>query len=300
MNRRVAYLLIVLALTAFLGVQAALAQNNANPQAVVSVELAVLRDAPSNAGNFVASLPQSTQVTLLDVDNSGRWFQVETADGKLGWGQTLHFAPLSRARALRTLVLFEAPNDNINYVTGVEGNAQVLILQTDETGAWTRVLAPDGQSGWTETALLRFDYGLVTREGTVLLNWPDHERGVQLATLNALTPVFIEDVLGDWVRVRTSNGQSGWAEASAFNTTNTVTLGVVTLVEGEGAILRAGPAIDTTPQGTLGNGAIVQIAGRSSDNRWLMVATGSGQIAWISSGLVTFEGGLGSLVVLTP
>ncbi len=300
MNRRVAYLLIVLALAALLGVQAALAQNNANPQAVVSVELAVLRDAPSNAGNFVASLPQSTQVTLLDVDNSGRWFQVETADGKLGWGHTLHFAPLSRARALRTLVLFEAPNDNINYVTGVEENAQVLILQTDETGAWTRVLAPDGQSGWTETALLRFDYGLVTREGTALLNWPDHERGVQLATLNALTPVFIEDMLGNWVRVRTSSGQSGWAEASAFNATNTVTLGVVTLVEGEGAILRAGPAIDATPQGTLGNGAIVQIAGRSTDNRWLMVATGSGQIAWISSGLVTFEGGLGSLVVLTP
>ncbi len=302
-NRR-NVLLIVVAVLVVVGAQVAAAQNLAMPQAVVSVRLTVLRDAPSHAGGFVAALPESAQVALLGVDGTGSWFQVETPDGVQAWGRALHFAPLSRARAVRTLVLFEAPADNINYVVGVEADTELLILGTDESGEWTQVLSPDGETGWTETALLRFDYGIARESNITLYNWPDSDSAQVTATLEAMTPVYIEDALagGDWIRVRTGTGQSGWAFGAQFSRTDHITPGLVSLTQSENANLRALPAIDAPSTGAITSGQEVWVVGRDQTGGWLLIVPANGQLSWIASGLVDLLGGAGvdALPVLTP
>lgn len=304
MNRRKLLLIVIVVVVAVLGVQFVAAQGANMPQAVVSVERTVLRDAPSHAGAFVAALSESTQVTLLEIDSSGMWFEIETAEGVQGWGRALHYTPLSRARVTRTLVVFEAPNDQLNYVTGVDAGSEVLILQTDETGEWSRVLAPDGQTGWTETALLRFDYGVATADNIVLYNWPDATFGQEAGRLSAMTPVFIKDILADgrWIRVTAGTGETGWADISQFLRTETAARGVVELTDSEMANLRTLPAIDAISAGTVPNAAEVWVAGRDSEGRWYLISTSTGQLAWISSGLIDFLPGEdgGSLAVLVP
>jgi len=189
-------------------------------------------------------------------------------------------------------------------VTGIDENGEVLILQTDETGEWSRVLAPDGQTGWTETQLLRFDYGVAAENNITLYNWPDSTAGQETATLAAMTPVFIKDTLADgrWIRVTTGIGETGWATIGQFIRTDQVARGVVELADSEMANLRTLPAIDAISGGTVPNGAEVWVAGRDAAGRWLLISTSAGRLAWISSGLIEFEPGvgLGSLAVLAP
>ena len=304
MKQRNVLLIVSIISAIVLGAPMVAAQDTNVPQAVVNVERTVLRDAPSHAGGFVTALSESMQVALRDIDTSGGWFQVETADGMLGWGRALHFTPLSRARTVRTLVLFEAPDDPINYVTGVEENAEVLILQTDETGEWSRVLAPDGQTGWMETRLLRFDYGVAAENNVVLYNWPDSSSGLPTATLSQMTPVFVKDTLpgGRWIRVQSGAGEAGWAPINQFVRTDQAVRGVIALSGSEMANLRSLPAIDAQSPGTIANGEEVWVAGRDANGRWLLVSSARGQLAWISSGLVELEPGvgIGSLAILVP
>lgn len=47
----------------------------------------VLRAAAARKSNRVALLPRGTQVTVVDssATDAGRWYQVKTPDGKVGW-----------------------------------------------------------------------------------------------------------------------------------------------------------------------------------------------------------------------
>lgn len=299
MNRRNFLLTITLILITSVAVPVVMAQSGNVPQALVNVQVTVLRDAPSHAAGYVESLAEGSRVSLLNIDDSNRWFEVETADGTQGWGRALHFSNMSRARTIRTLTLFESPNDNINFVTSVQTDEQVLILGTNDTGNWSNVLTLGGLTGWTETILLRSDYGIANIDGVALRTWPGGSAD-EVATLDAFTPVIVEDTLDDdWARVR-AGSMSGWASTSEINVYTSVTIGQVILTQSEGANLRELPAADAASMAYVANGETILIVGRTEDGRWLLAATGSGNLAWISNGLVTYTGGVGSLDVVAP
>lgn len=298
MNHR-RLLLITFALLLALAALPALAQESAAPQAIVDVTLAVLRDTPSHAGGFVGALPQGTQVTLLGPDDSGRWLQIEAPDGTQGWGRSTHLAPLNQAKTLRTLTLFEAPEDNLNFVTSVQENERVLILETNESGTWTRIMAPDGAAGWTESVLLYPDYGLTSTD-VVGRSWPEEEAS-EVFSLTSSTPVLVEDHLETgWLRIRTNEGATGWVEGQGINVYSEVVTGQVVITESNAANIRELPAADSRSLGLVENGETLLIAGRTPDNTWLLIQTDSRTIAWISQGLVEVPGGVNALPVAQP
>jgi hypothetical protein len=134
---------------------------------------------------------------------------------------------VNRGRVLRTLLLFEAPTDQLNYVVQIEADTPVLVLQEDAENAAVRVLTPDGDTGWTEAGLVRADYGVTQEDEVTLYNWPDARKGQITGTLTINAPVFVKDTLDGWYRVESTDGTTGWAPADAFAMSDTIAQGYI-------------------------------------------------------------------------
>jgi len=335
MNSRALYLLgvILLAITVLLPVSSALGQGGDETASVITFR-APLHAGPSAPSETVVILPRGTLLSVLGMDESLTWVQVETDDGQTGWVNTDH---------LRLNGPYIPPADGFTY-TAVDG-------RPDD---WERFLRPyadevGDSSGTVDITAVRsflndrYLYVLVELQGDpdnvdlLLLDIVTNNQGVYatyqyaLPRLRAGTVFVISEEAGQ------ARGAAGVVTArdtalelrmplELLDNPPALNLVAVRIEEGEtvtdelAAVMPAVVTLETEPPL---NGAIVDfrvnfratprdgrvltvlepgtmftLTGRTADGEWLRVRREDASQGWVSAQYVQSEVDFNSLPVV--
>ncbi|NLX10513.1 MAG: SH3 domain-containing protein [Chloroflexi bacterium] len=145
--------IVVLAL--LVGMNIAFAQGGAQLQAVTTGAASLYAE-PSAAGEAVAELPASTELTVLSATANGAWLEVEAADGSAGFVAVedvavLDLLPLAAQGVIVSdqagAGLYAQPNFSADFVGSLtQGDTATILAQS---GEWAYVETGDGTRAWT-------------------------------------------------------------------------------------------------------------------------------------------------------
>lgn len=151
---------------------------NKNFRGLATLSVINLRKEPDHSSELVSQVVMGTPVQILKTD--GSWLLVRTPERYISWTESSSVRTVSEAEMDEwknaDRVVYEKNSGWIfsNIAgTGIIGDlvAGCILARTGESGAFSRVMLPDGREGFTETASLvpfgQFRSNTPTEEGVI-------------------------------------------------------------------------------------------------------------------------------------
>lgn len=186
---------------------------------------------------IVATIPKDTQVKILDT--LGNWYKVRLANGVVGWcsAQYLKISDTIIEETIKPIVppisvfpsTVEVTASSLNVRTGARVDRPLICKLTkgtkvtalSELNGWYKVRLADQTIGWVSgeyVALSSTSSGSATfpRTATVTATALNMRVGARtdralITTLKKGTKVTLLDSLGEWYKLKLSDGRVGWA-----------------------------------------------------------------------------------------
>lgn len=228
MKKRLLIVLLVLALSAVMGLNMVSAQGGTELKAVALATASVYAD-PSAAGEPVGEVAAYSEVTVVSVDASGAW--LETPDGYV---MADAFAVLNlpllapkvmvATNSAGSTALYAEPSFASEFIGGLADGKVASVLGAD--GEWAYIVTDDGQKGWSIASA----WDAFPAEGymafVTLGNNPElgifaeAQIGSDLVTTlpDGAAAYVLAAVDDQWVEVMTLDGQMGYAIVDNFAT----------------------------------------------------------------------------------
>jgi murein DD-endopeptidase MepM/ murein hydrolase activator NlpD len=217
------------------------APTAANSVGTVAVAIANLRAGPGTTFTRIDRLRAGTVVTLLE--QSTDWFRVQTPGGGVGWiaQELLSVDPTTASGVVTAKSVPAKPgmatirNVGVNLRSGPSTQHRVLGKLSQGTNvevlgseaSWSQIKTTRGTTGWVRSDFLSASGGatpaifapaaVAANEmvGTVNGNRTNLRQGPgtafpSLSKLGAKTRLTLVARHGDWYKVQTANGTSGW------------------------------------------------------------------------------------------
>jgi len=187
--------------------------------------------------DIVAKVSLGTKVTILDVLNG--WYKVKLANGTVGWASSEYITASSTTTSgsntntnSNTTVSYPANGTvtatTLNIRAGARTDRAVVATVTkgtkvtvlDKLNDWYKVKLSNGTVGWASSAYVSLGGSATTnkfpRTATVTATSLNIRAGARVerplvTTVKKGTKVTLLDSLGDWYKVKLSNGKVGWA-----------------------------------------------------------------------------------------
>lgn len=205
-------------------------------QLVVEAAVVNLRTGPGISYNVDQQLPQGTQLTILEEKNN--WYKVSLADGSKGWianwliGNTTASPNTNIAATVKadnTKLRKTGSSDGEVTQTLTKGTSVTITLQQDN---WSQVQVDD-QEGWIKSSELTITTSpttdstattdssattasdqqtqtIYTRETSTNVRADASVNSDIVTTLEQGIGVKVLETSGDWFKIETPDGQTGW------------------------------------------------------------------------------------------
>lgn len=156
-----------------------------------------------------------------------------------------------------------------------------VVMAVDEGNAWTRVILPDGKSGWVSSqytkAYLPPRYAIVDTNLLNARSGPGTNHAI-VTQLSRNTAVAVLQEQNTWLRVILPNGDQGWlagwlTQSADFRSYVSVTASLLNL--------RGGPGTGFSVTGQLPKGELLAVL--AEEGSWLRVARLNGTLGWVSA-----------------
>lgn len=226
-----------------------------------------LRSGPSTNSSQVASLAEGATVWIKE--EKGSWCKVETLDGKDGWMAGWY---VRRHGANRTVA--QDPDADSLASPGAD------------------FPSPDREP---EEGKLQPFNAWIAEDNTNVREGASTDRPV-LFSLNKRDRVRVLDAIGQWCKVQTSGGQTGWAAGWVLDFQPPGKPEASTIVDGQRVEIKVGWVSDGVVNVRSGQGTDTEIIGqvREGDglvitakrDGWLKVLLGNGKAGWIAEHLI--------------
>ncbi len=286
-----------------------LAQGNAPPisQRWVVREDTALRGAPSVESAEQGRLPAGSLVWQVSTAPDEQWREVR-GDGRqvTGWIPAAALSEVALLVTVNGVALRAAPALDAAFVLTLppEREAWAFEAATVDGQEWQHVWAAPGLTGWAPAR--HFEVYRVIADERLSLRPAAGDGDDPPATLEANTVAVVEEITpdGDWYRLRTPEGGTGWAAREQVEPLPVAAQGQVRLpqaIQNRGANLRSTPSANAPIIGRLAQGTAFPIIGRDHSQEWLLMVTPDGRLAWISRQVVRLpRGAVQSLAVVAP
>ncbi|MCA9931358.1 MAG: SH3 domain-containing protein [Anaerolineales bacterium] len=221
------------------------------------------------------------------------------------------------------------PGIGYDIVTVVNQGVTVTLLGRNANSTWAKIQVSDGRQGWVNASLISPSVAISTL--AVITDTPDLTAAATVATgalnvrsgpgvtYSVLTVAGYGHTVGllgrnsnsSWAKVRLSNGQEGWVNASLI--TPNVSISSLPIADAPAPpeppvpvapnallSLRAGPSLSDTVIGQVYQGQRVQAIGRNDSSTWVKVRVlETGLEGWISVAFVQADVIISNLPVMT-
>ena len=304
---------------------------------VVNTGAVNVRTGPGYGYPILTIAYQGYTVDLLGRTGDNAWAKVQMADGTQGWinfGALDTTVPANSLPVTDTPVtppegtavgvvntgqlnVRSGPGTEYNVTASVYQGHTVQLLGRNTFSTWLKVRLFDGQEGWVNAKYITTNYPI----GNLPVMWDDavipgaptaivtagnlNIRTGPGASYTAITSIPYGTTLtlvgrnadGTWVKVRASNGQEGWVNASYLTTSVPVSslpivdgssgTGTATAVVTTGALnVRSGPGTQYGTVTVVYQGNQLTLIGRNSDGSWVKVRTANGTEGWVNATLI--------------
>jgi|GEM_PF-1493133 len=227
----------------------------AQPQNLVVVKSGNLREGPGIETRIVAKL--SPQQTLLNLENNGEWYRVQTEQNQTGWVNAILVEPVSA---------LESTNFTEDNLKTVQQQWSQAVSQTDNT-----------QLTWEK---------MTTRQTGVLFSGPGFKNKV-LNDVPAGIAVHKLDSSGEWLYVQTEDNLFGWVNQEVFKpvslTQSVPFKNPITLTKNGN--LRQNPATSSAKIKLVPAGTTVDLLDSTTD--WRQVRTADKTVGWLN--IIVFQ-----------
>ncbi|MFH1213717.1 MAG: SH3 domain-containing protein [Candidatus Neomarinimicrobiota bacterium] len=213
------------------------------------VQEGIIREGPAPYYKIAEKLPAATVIKA--VEKTGEWYLVKTPSGKIGWigveavvpviddeipptpaitpspvnendRPSSSFVHTDELQIIKNGFLLAGPNNTESILANLEAGLIVKKLETEAD--WYKIQLPIGLVGWANRNLFN-----ISRPETPLpieikitlvkngnLRQAPKQTAAILATLPVATVVTKIDSSGDWYKVITADGRTGWLNRIVF------------------------------------------------------------------------------------
>ena len=192
---------------------------------------------------IVATASKGTQLTVLDKLND--WYKVRLSNGTVGWASSAYVSlggSTTTSPSVTKFPVTATANTSVQLRSGARSDRPVVatvnkgtkVTLVDILNDWYKVKVSNGTVGWASTQYFTVgssstSSGTSTHQPTNSTTFPRTARvtasslnirsGARtdrpiVATVSKGTKVTLLDQLGDWYKVKVSNGTVGWAVKS--------------------------------------------------------------------------------------
>jgi uncharacterized protein YraI len=318
------------------------------PIGVVNTGAVNVRTGPGYGHPIITIAYQGYTFTLLGRSGDSAWAKVQMVDGTQGWvnfgaldtnvlANTLPVteAPVTppEGTAVGTvntgaLNVRSGPGLDYGSITVTYNGHVVQLLGRNTFTTWLKVRLFDGQEGWVNAKYITTYYPI----GNLPVMWDDavvpgaptaivvtgnlNVRSGPSPDFTILTSVPYGTTLtmvgrnynGTWVKIRMSNGQEGWVNASYITTSAPVSS--LPIVDGSsgtgtptgtvvtGALnVRSGPGTQYGSIAVIYQGATATLIGRNADSTWVKIRLSNGTEGWVNASLIQMNVPISNLPV---
>lgn len=222
-------------------------QANVGKIGTVKAETLNVRAGASTSREVVAQVRLGDKVTILSVLND--WYKVKLADGKIGWVNSSYITISNESSSQSSTSSNTSSNTSktypvsgkvtattLNVRAGARTDREVIATITNgtnltvlgEMGDWYKVKLANGKIGWVVKSYISTGSSVVAdssttasvatfpRTGSVTASSLNIRSGAKtdrevIATVSAGTKLTLLSSMGDWYKVKLSNGTIGWA-----------------------------------------------------------------------------------------
>lgn len=294
-----------------------------------------IRSGPSTNNTIIGYVHKGDKLQILETSNG--WYKVKLSNGKIGWGSGNYInlnSEFSEGSNSNTEVISSDKKgtvtaDALNIRSGASVSTgkvsmaykgQVVDILGMSNG-WYKVKLSNGTIGWASGSYIKLNTdessekqnGLEVVENSQVISG-DKKGTVTADALNIRSGasvsyekislvyknqvVEILETSNGWYKIKTQNGQMGWASSSYITIANSndkaeerykaqstdIVLSKNGTVTATALNLRNGSSTTDSILGKLYKGQCIDIIG--SSNGWYKIKTQSGQIGWASSNYI--------------
>lgn len=193
----------------------------------------------------VAKVPSGTKVTILSVLNG--WYKVKLSDGKVGWANSSYIS-VSEETSSTTIPTQSSSTQSSNYPftgtvtattlnvrSGARVDRELIATLTKGSsvsvlsaiGDWYKVKLSNGKVGWANSQYIskgkeeaeKVESSSLPKKGKVIADSLNVRSGAKtdrevITTVSKGTELTILSCLGEWYKVKLSDGKVGWVVKS--------------------------------------------------------------------------------------
>ena len=223
-------------------------EDNIGKVGTVTATTLNIREGARTDRAVVTKVSSGTKVTILNVLNG--WYKVRLTNGIVGWASSEYITVSANTTTNQTTdtssttVTYPATGTITATTLNIRAGARIdravvatvskgtKVTVADKLGDWYKVKLTNGTVGWASSAYISIggttsSNASTNSTTTTITSFPKAARvtaslvnirsGARtdrpvVTTANKGTQVTVVDSLGDWYKVRLSNGKSGWVE----------------------------------------------------------------------------------------
>jgi glucose/mannose transport system substrate-binding protein len=219
------------------------------PQAVAAAGID-LYEQPGRTYPIVATVPAGTTLAVVGRNEPVTWWQVETADGTVGWVPAAQLETgnpaaipvvpdLPQALATTEIDVFEGPSRNYPLLVSLPANTVLPLVGRNAASTWWQVEIPDGRLGWlpdlqveaTATSAVPLISGAplaVAGQDVDVHEGPGRNYPlIGLLPPRIPLPVVGQNEAGSWWQIQGPDRSTGWVPDLLVDTSDTENVPIV-------------------------------------------------------------------------